>query len=189
MLKHIISVVSLLATVSKANPIEHVIVLMMENRSFDHYLGWLTQLNPDIDGLTGSEYNCVNPSQSGSSGCVFVNKNGYDTSLDDPRHDFDSITEQVFGFDKAMSDETSQPAMDGFVWNAQKNGGSALNVMSMFTNASAPVLNTLAIDYALFDDWFCSVPGPTDPNRYVSVVRTFGFFRRIIVFLRFARGA
>ena len=38
---------------------EHVIVLMMENRSFDHMLGWLHGINPDIDGLTGSECNNI----------------------------------------------------------------------------------------------------------------------------------
>jgi len=35
----------------------------------------------------------------------------------------------------------------------------------MFTPSSAVILNTLAMDFAVFDRWFCSVPGPTDPNR------------------------
>ena len=60
------------------NPIKHLIVLMMENRSFDHYLGWLKEQNPAIDGLTGSEANCVVPGNA-SSGCVTVSKDGYDT--------------------------------------------------------------------------------------------------------------
>ena len=39
--------------------------------------------------------------------------------------------------------------------------------MAMFTidNSSAPILNTLALEYAVFDNWFCSVPSSTDPNR------------------------
>lgn len=36
-----------------ASPIQHVVVLMMENRSFDHLLGWLHKECPELDGLTG----------------------------------------------------------------------------------------------------------------------------------------
>jgi phospholipase C len=35
----------------------------------------------------------------------------------------------------------------------------------MFDINSAPIINNLAIEYAVFDRWFSSVPGPTDPNR------------------------
>ncbi len=45
--------------------------------------GWLKQLNPVINGLTGSEYNCVIPGNT-SSKCVTVSKGGYDTGPDDP---------------------------------------------------------------------------------------------------------
>lgn len=38
-------------------PIKHVIVLMMENRAFDHMLGWLNKVNPSINGLNGTESN------------------------------------------------------------------------------------------------------------------------------------
>ena len=36
---------------AKSTPISHIIVLMMENRSFDHMLGWLKSSNPSIEGL------------------------------------------------------------------------------------------------------------------------------------------
>ena len=46
--------------------------------------------------------------------------------------------------------------------------------MAMFTieNSSAPVLNTLALEYGVFDNWFCSVPTSTDPNRAFSMSGT-----------------
>ena len=48
----------------RENPIKNVVVLMMENRSFDHMLGWMTKGgkygNPKVDGLTGKECNHVN---------------------------------------------------------------------------------------------------------------------------------
>ena len=37
--------------------LKHIVVLMMENRSFDHMLGSLKAVNPKIDGLTGAEAN------------------------------------------------------------------------------------------------------------------------------------
>jgi phospholipase C len=42
-------------------PISQVVVIMFENRSFDHMCGYLKQLNPDIDGLSGNESNPVKP--------------------------------------------------------------------------------------------------------------------------------
>ncbi|CBI15964.3 unnamed protein product, partial [Vitis vinifera] len=40
-------------------PIKTLVVLVMENRSFDHVLGWLKSARPEIDGLTGKESNRV----------------------------------------------------------------------------------------------------------------------------------
>ena len=37
--------------------LQHIVVLMMENRSFDHMLGGLMQQDPRIEGLTGQESN------------------------------------------------------------------------------------------------------------------------------------
>ena len=40
-----------------STPIERLVVLMLENRSFDHLLGFLKRENPKINGLTGNEAN------------------------------------------------------------------------------------------------------------------------------------
>ena len=39
------------------NKIRHVVVLMMENRSFDHIFGF----RPNVNGLKGDEFNLLNP--------------------------------------------------------------------------------------------------------------------------------
>ena len=150
---------------SETNPVKHLIILMMENRSFDHYLGWLKQYNNEINGLTGNEFNCVNVSTN--STCVSVNKNGYDVGPDDPLHDFVSVTQQIYGFNKSVNDTTAMPHSNGYVWNANLHNHNLSNPMSMFTinSSSASVLNKLALEYAVFDEWFCSVPSSTDPNR------------------------
>jgi len=43
--------------------------------------------------------------------------------------------------------------------------GTGWSAISMFSNDTAPIMNTLANEFAVFDRWFCSVPGPTDVNR------------------------
>ena len=130
-------------------------ILKLENRSFDHYLGWLKEFNNKINGLTGKEFNCVDIGSNTS--CVYVNKNGFDVGPDDPKHDFYSVGQQIYGFNKSVS-QTATPKSNGYVWNA---------AMSMFTinSSSANILNSLALIYGVFDEWFCSVPSLTDPNR------------------------
>lgn len=67
-----------LAVVKSQTPIQNVVVLMLENRSFDHYCGYLKQtLNQDIDGLTGNEYNLYNPQDPSSKRVYVSDKSGY----------------------------------------------------------------------------------------------------------------
>jgi hypothetical protein len=87
------------------------------------------------------------------------------TSLDD----FDSITQQVFGFKKAMN-ETAPVKMNGFYANAVPIGKSF--VMSAFNTSNLPVLSTLATEFALFDSWYVSIPTCTNPNREMAMSGT-----------------
>lgn len=62
--------------------------------------------------------------------------------------------------------------MDGFVYDSIKTGLNETNPVSMFDEYSAPIINTLAKEFAVFDKWFCSIPGPTDPNRAFAMSGT-----------------
>jgi len=73
-------------------PIEHVVVLMLENRSYDHMLGYLSNGH----GLTGEEFNLVDPSDPTSGRVLVSDKSGYITTVD-PAHDFVSVEKQLFG--------------------------------------------------------------------------------------------
>ena len=73
-------------------PIEHVIVLMLENRSFDHMLGYL----PNGHGLSGDEYNLVDPSDPTSERVHVSNTADYISAIN-PAHDFVSIEKQFYG--------------------------------------------------------------------------------------------
>ena len=84
------------AAATGKNPITHIIVVMFENRSFDHLLGHLAKTDPRIDGLTGSQYNPLDPTNP-KSPHVEVNYDAVDGGPDDPCHSFDCITQQVGG--------------------------------------------------------------------------------------------
>ena len=165
------------ATTSRPQPIEHFVVLMMENRSFDHLLGWLKKQNSEVNGLNGDEVNHVDPLDPLSPG-IKVTTNASQVGDGDPPHEFDAQVQQIYGFYKEV-DAAAPELMNGFVWAAQTANVSGTMPMSMFTSApdSAPIINTLATEFSLFDAWHCSGTLPTDPNRgfamYVQFILEF----------------
>ena len=138
--------------------LQHLVVLMMENRSFDHMLGALKATNPAIDGLDGTG---ANPDQTGKRVKVEA-KARYQGQLDpDPNHDFGPVNEQIFN-------GTASPDMKGFIRSYFKQRRSvehSRKIMYYFKPKQLPVLTTLAQEFALFNRWFASVPGPTLCNR------------------------
>lgn len=146
-----------------SGPIKTFVVVVMENRSFDHMLGWLRKTRPDIDGLTGSETNRVNASDPNSPSVAVTDSAVFIES--DPGHSIQAIREQIFG----RNDTSANPApMDGFVQQAESMGvdGMAATVMSGFKPELLPVYTELANQFAVMDRWFASVPASTQPNRF-----------------------
>ncbi len=136
---------------------------MLENRSFDHLLGFMKRENAAINGLTGSETNP--PADELRPDVKVTDAAGDVQDLDpDPGHDFDNVTRQIFG-----SQDTTQPAdMSGFVRDYALVSGDPIhgeNIMRCFQPPSLPILSTLAAQYGVCDRWFSSVPGSTIPNR------------------------
>lgn len=129
--------------------IDTFVVLMMENRSFDHYLGSLRLLEgrTDCDGLTGAE---SNPAPGGAP--VPVHRLD-DFTPADPPHDWDPCHEQW-----------NLGANDGFV--RAHAGASQADVMGYHTRAQLPITYAVADAGATCDRWFASVMGPTWPNRF-----------------------
>lgn len=157
----VLVVTQMCALGERSSRIKHIVVLMMENRSFDHLLGWLKQdKNAAIDGLTGKE-ELPRDINDLSKGTVPVTRLGYDTSPDDPKHLFDDIAVQL-----------NNNKMDGFVYESISTSLNETNPVSMFDINSAPIINTLATEFAVFDRWFCSIPTSTDPNRAFAMSGT-----------------
>jgi phospholipase C len=142
--------------------LKHIVVLMMENRSFDHMLGGLKKTVPKINGLTGTE---SNPDTQGETVRVQPDAT-YQGQLDhDPDHHFPGVDLQIFGGDTSP---TRVANMQGFIksYATQGSGASGSHaIMNYFPPNKLPVLTTLATEYAVFNGWFSSIPGPTICNR------------------------
>ena len=139
---------------------------MLENRSFDHMLGFLKLDGPvQVDGLTGSEWNYpAGPNAEGPN--VTVSKDAGDVHdlSPDPNHEFAHVTNQL----SSTGDPVGNPDMKGFVrdyYTARNDPDHAAGIMKCFTPDTLPILNTLAKNYGVCDRWFSSVPGSTIPNR------------------------
>jgi len=151
--------------------VDHVFVLMLENRAFDHMLGFSgitgndaeTGASTTINGLTGSEANTFN-------GTTYRVSQGADDVMPvDPGHEFNNVLEQLCGTGASYPTGGAYPAItnSGFVASYVASGGGANpgEVMKCFKSSQLPVLVALAREFALCDNWYASLPGPTWPNR------------------------
>ncbi len=149
--------------------INHVIVLMLENRSFDCMLGSLRPKSDDFDGLDGTETNPLTNPPNDNLVKVW-NRPGTDRATmsipdPDPGELFTDMNTQLFG---PGGDTAGQATMQGFVVNYQAQTGPAHQadaVMHYFTPDQVPVISTLADTFTCSDRWHASAPCQTWPNR------------------------
>jgi len=142
--------------------LRHIVVLMMENRSFDHMLGSLTALNPKIDGITDQLSNPDATNEPAKPQPLAAFQGQLDP---DPNHHFAAVDLQIFGGDTSANRVAN---MQGFVksyFNQQKDVQHSRKIMYYFAQNQLPVLTTLALEFAVFNRWFSSIPGPTICNR------------------------
>ena len=142
------------------------LVIHPQNRAFDHMLGFL----PGVDGLHGSESNLVNTSDPSSERVTVNNTSPYIGPFD-PDHSVQATTDKIFG-QACLATDCNAPTMSGFIeFESARHGVEASkSVMNAFTPARLPVMSTLAEEFAVFDRFFCSVPGPTFPNRLFQLM-------------------
>lgn len=149
---------------ARSGGIKHVIVLMLENRSVDHMLGFLKQKNPDVRGCLPGQAGCsnhVDPKDTSSASYTVDNEAVYVQA--DPSHSISATTSQIYGYP-----EGTEPTMDGFLSSyASRYGDPDLGplIMKCFAPEHVPVISTLASEFGFFDGWHASVPGPTMVNR------------------------
>ena len=145
-----------------ADKINRVIVLMLENRSFDHVLG---SLAPEIAELKG--INLASPGINTYDGKPYSQKPGAARFLNfDPRHELEHVAVQLKGGnagfvqDFAQSYPSADPATD------------LPEVMKYHASGVLPAIHELAKNFTVCDQWYASVPGPTWCNRLFALSGT-----------------
>ena len=181
----------ILGTKKGNQKIEHVFVLMLENRSFDHMLGFsnirgtdaITGEPTSINGVTSANTN-INPLNN----TVVPVSTPADFSLKDidkdPGHEFSNTITQLCGKNE-NGEQLNYPDPitggyppvnnTGFIMDYVDTGSTTPErVMQCFTEKELPVLHALAREFAVCDNWFSSMPGPTFPNRFFVHAATSG---------------
>src|SRR5271154_802620 len=147
--------------------IKTVVLVMLENRSFDHMLGHLSYegINPQIDGLK----NPLTQYQNLYKGDVynpFIFRNDSALQFDLP-HEWDFVATQL-----AQSGVTEQYAMSGFVEAyaiaTKVNPNPQPDPMGFFNSSLTPVTSFLANTFCTCQRWFAPLPTSTQPNRTMA---------------------
>jgi phospholipase C len=144
-----------------ATPITHVVVLMMENHSFDRVLGWMKQEYANIDAVDPGNAGW-NPDYPVHDVTLFQEHTTSRNIGNDPGHDLDNVLRQIANVNPSVN--------QGFVSDfAQKYPQAGLaerkEVMGYYPYGYLPALHFLAYNFVVCDHWFSSLPGPTWPNR------------------------
>lgn len=160
------------------NSVNHIVVLMLENRSFDCLLGALYPASSGFDGLSGTE---TNLDLNGKPVPVWNSRGTDDATMSIPTPDpgelFTDMNEQIFGA-SSIETPTPPPPMSGFVTNYMKQTGDPSStyipqsVMHYFLPEQVPVISRLARQFAVSDRWHASAPCQTWPNRFFAHTAT-----------------
>ncbi|CAG8527576.1 12282_t:CDS:2 [Ambispora gerdemannii] len=164
--------------------IKNVVLIILENRSFSKIAGYFNY-SSEIRGLTGKEYNLLDPKDPNSLKIYATNDAVY-VDKDDPGHSIPDTYEQITGIQGGdpRTPITGVPPMSGFLQNFRRVTGASKtdvarlkHVMDAFKPTDLPVTYELAKNFALFDGWYASVPGPTTPNRlYIHTATSNGIY-------------
>ena len=147
--------------------IETILVVMFENRSFDHLMGYLSlpPYNRPVEGLLqAAGFTCL---YNGFEYAPFHLDDPDQKLPDDPPHERPDIGAQM------DPDGDDSYSMRGFVRSyAQLHGvdpGDQPMVMGYYNAPDVPATHFFATNYALCDHWFASIPTGTQPNRLMSM--------------------
>jgi len=132
-----------------ATPIEHILIDCQENRSFDHYFGYAP-----FAGTFGPPAGYAQPDGNGGS-------------LEP--YQFTALSTPDIGHSwNAVHGEWDAGAMDGFLTT------DGVNAMGYYTAQELPFYYSLFSDFTLCGNYFCSLLGPTWPNRFYTAAGTSG---------------
>ncbi|MFN0252795.1 MAG: alkaline phosphatase family protein [Kofleriaceae bacterium] len=137
------------------------VYVMMENRSYDHLFGARR-----LEGKPGTAFpaSLTMPDLQGNPIAPYVPEGRDAPCVLDPPHGWDASHRQF-----------NAGAMDQFLVEHQREHAESREALQYLTREHAPVSYALADAYTTCDRWFCSVMGPTLPNRaYWHAASSFG---------------
>jgi phospholipase C len=165
------------ADLKRLRALKHIVVVMMENRSFDHMLGYLSQEGmTGVDGLTGEEFNFgpdgrkirVQPFDAADQK---LQRHGEALQKKlDPDHSVAGVRTQLGpGYPKTPHPSGNGGFVKSFVDSRNPKDKITSDLwmvpMGYYTSKDVPVYDHLARQYCVCDRWYSSVPGDTWPNR------------------------
>ena len=153
--------------------IRTIVVVMMENRSFDHMLGYrsLPPVNGDVDGQSEDpawQRQFTNTDVGGQETQPFLNANPYKLPPGfDPPHQRKNVTAHLGELKDGVY------PMNGFIKAIPSSVSTDPNVrrlvMGYFGTKEAPMTDFLANNFTICDRWFSSLPSGTQPNRLMAM--------------------
>ena len=148
---------------AKVTDIDHVVFFIQENRSFDHYFGSYRGVRGFSDA--SAAFRQANPANTTSSPAGVLLPFHLDTLTTNA-----ACTHDI-GHDWVSQHQSwNGGAMDSFVTSRiPGDGQNAELCMGYYTRADLPYYYAVADAFTVCDNYFCSVFGPTDPNRLYSM--------------------
>lgn len=140
------------------DPIEHVVVLMLENHSFDQMLGSLTAIYNDLDGVDPKNPR-QNPDFPDATKNIIQSETRLTSISLDPAHEFVNVNHQLANDNGGFVRDYAQA-------HPNCTDQEKIQIMGYYPLGFLPVLHTLAQHFLVCDRWFSSMPGPTWPNRF-----------------------
>jgi phospholipase C len=129
----------------RTSDLDHIVVLCMENRSFDHFLGW-------VPGARGWQDGLVYLDDDGRPHSTHHLDDWQGCGFADPDHSYLGGRVQLNG-----------GACDGF-----RRGANDDFALGYYTGDDLTTTSALVDGFTIFDGWFSSILGPTYPNRMYS---------------------
>lgn len=143
------------------DPIKHVVLLMLENHSFDQMLGCMKGIYSDLEGVDPKQ---PGKNMDGAVACFQTPTDARHMDLD-PKHEYENVMEQI------------KNNNSGFVSNfaakmPKSTAAQRKQIMQYYELDHLPALHALAREFTICDHWFSSMPGPTWPNRIFALSGT-----------------
>lgn len=144
------------------DPIKHVVLLILENHSFDQMLGCMREVYPDLDGIDPTHLH----SNADNRGNEYFQRVTNETQMRyDPKHEHVNVLQQ-------LKNSNSNFVLDFSQAHPLSKSRDRQEIMGYYKRGFLPALHTLAQEFVICDRWFSSLPGPTWPNRFFALSGT-----------------